>query len=321
MRFLLIWLFFSVGFAQTFTGTYTLVDELNAFTYTLKLIENPDQSLTGNFMFDTSPTMITGNVISAGMAEATLQDETASSLDFSLQLNEPQITLKTMDTGDEIVLTRESSDTPQLVQIQISAQPLEEGSDPFGDDPKFNECMQVLEDENSDTQKIEECQSYLESVMGQTTIEEGIGSEDEFDAEELAYCQEFLADSAAVADDPDEASYCQSYIATYGNQTSTTPAIQDANNPLGATSTNPFSGTFQGNDIALMLQGDGSYTGTLEFQGKSYPVKASAEGNILNGIFNVNGTDFEFVATLQDMTLTLESGGQSYPMLKEPASN
>jgi hypothetical protein len=220
------------------------------------------------------------------------------------------------------VLTRESSDVPELVQIQVSAQPLED-SEPLSNDPKFNECLTLLENESSDTQKIEECQSYLESVMGQTTIEEGTGSEDEFDAEELAYCQEFLADSAAVADDPDEASYCQSYIATYGNQAITTPTTSgtaDSNNPL-TSSTNSFAGTFRGNDIALILQGDGSYTGTLEFQGKSYPVKASSEGNILKGTFNVNGTDFEFVATLQDMTLTLESGNQSYPMLKDPASN
>lgn len=317
MRFLLLCLLFGVSFAQSFTGTYTLIDELNAFTYTLKLIENPDQSLSGNFMFDTSPTMIAGKVTSAGMATATLQDETGSTLAFNLQLNEPHITLKTIDTGDEIVLTRESSDVPELVQVEVSAQPLED-SDPFSNDPKFNECMTILEDENSEAQKIEACQTYIESVVG--TTEEGIGTEDEFDAEEVAYCQEFLADSEAVAEDPDEASYCKSYIATYGNQTGTTPLAQDSNNPLNTPAINPFSGTFRGKDIALILQGDGNYTGTLEFQGKSYPTKATAQGNRLKGTFNVNGTDFEFVATLQEMTLTLESGGQSYSMLKDPAS-
>jgi hypothetical protein len=318
MKTLLLWLFFSLSLAQSFTGTYAVNDPASGTVFNLKLIENPDQTLTGNFLFDTTPTMISGKVTSLGMAEAIMQDETGGSFAFSLQLNEPQIILKATDTGDEIALTRESSEVPELIQIEVSSQPNEDTSanEPFSDDPKFNECMTLLEDKSSDTQKVADCQAYIESVMDQS-IEEGTGSEDEFDPEELAYCQEFLADSEAVAEDPDEASYCQSYITTFGQQTP-----QSTAEPIFTTSPlETFAGTFRGQDIALTLQGDGDYTGTLEFKGQSYPVKATAEGNNLKGTFNVNGTSFDFTAILEDTTLTLESAGEQYPMLKDPASN
>lgn len=328
MKVLFLCLFFSLSLAQSLTGTFVAKDPASGANFTLKLIENSDQTLTGNFVFDTIPVMVSGKLTAPGKAEATLLDESGG-FAFSLTLAEPQITLKATDTGDEIVLTRESSEVPTIEQIEVSAQTEDNLSESnteltdesFSDDPKFNECMAVLEDENSDTQKVEECQTYINSVLSQSTIEEGTGSEDEFDPEELAYCQEFLADSAAVTEDPDEATYCQSYVTAFGNQAEATTfsTSQNASNPLEK-STDPFSGTFRGKDIALSLQGTNSYTGTLEFQGKTYPVQANGQDNLLKGTFTVNDTDFEFTALLEGNTLTLESGGQSYPMLKDPAS-
>ena len=339
MKVLFLFLFFSLSLAQSFTGTFTANDPTSGASFTLKLLENPDQTLTGNFIFDTIPVMVSGQVIAPGQADATLLDE-AGGFAFTLTLAEPQITLRASDTGDEILLTRESSEAPTIEQIDVSTQALEGSTEEdstekdlggdisdedFSNDPKFQECMTVLEDENSDEQKLQECETYINSIMSQSTIEEGTGNEDEFDPEELAYCQEFLADVDAVSEDPDEANYCQSYLATFGNQSSTPPSMQfettplDTTNPL--TSVNVFAGTFRGQDIALMLQGESTYTGTLEFQGKTYPVKASSQENLLKGTFNVNGTDFEFTALLEGTTLILDSGNQSYPMLKDPASN
>ncbi len=333
MKVLFLFLFFSLSLAQSFTGTFIAKDATSGASFTLKLLENPDQTITGNFIFDTIPVMVSGKVIATGQADATLLDE-AGGFAFTLTLVEPQMTLKASDTGDEILLTRESSEAPTLVQIEVSTQAIEGNTDEdlgediseedFSNDPKFQECMTVLEDENSDQQKLQECQTYINSIMSQSTIEEGTGGEDEFDPEELAYCQEFLADADAVAEDPDETSYCQSYVATFGNQSSPTQPVtpdtsEGASNPLGPTNT-MFSGTFRGEDIALTLQGEGNYTGILEFQGKSYPVQASSQENLLKGTFNVNGTDFEFTALLEDITLTLDSGNKTYPMLKDPAS-
>ena len=333
MKVLFLCLFFSLSLAQSFTGTFIASDPTSGTSFTLKLLENPDQTLTGNLIFDTIPVMVSGKVTAPGQADATLLDETGG-FAFTLTLAEPQITLKATDTGDEIQLIRESSEAPTIEQIEVSTQAPEgtteedSGEDiseeDFSNDPKFQECMSILEDDNSDEQKVQDCQTYINSVLSQSTIEEGTGSEEEFDPEELAYCQEFLADATSAAEDPDEATYCQSYIATFGNQSSTPPSTQfettplDNTNPL--TSVNLFAATFRGQDIALTLQGNATYTGTLEFQGKTYPVNASSQDNLLKGTFNVNGTDFEFTALLEGTTLILDSGNQSYPMLKEPTN-
>lgn len=313
MKFLFWCLFFSLSLAQSFTGTYSVTDSTSGLTLKLKIIENPDQSLSGNFFFDTTPVMVSGKVTASGQANATLLDESGG-FAFTLTLTEPQIILKASDTGDEIVLTRESSDAPELLQIDVSApstseQQAQVTDTTFSDDSRFQECLAVIEDESSNPQKVSECQTYINSVLSQSNIEEGIGTEDAFDPEELSYCQEFLADAAAAKEDPDEASYCQSYVEKFATQTN------------GSTTTpTTFAGTFRGQDIALILQGEGPYTGTLEFQGKSYPVKASAQKNMLKGTFEVNGTNFEFTARLDGTALTLESGGQRYPMLKAPTN-
>ena len=328
MKILLFCLFFSVSLAQNLTGTYTMSDPSGS-SMTLKLIENPDKTLNGNLIFGDATVVLTGNNTGPGMASAFLQDEdTGNAFGFTLHLVEPQITLKANDTGDEIILSRESAEVPTLVQVTTGVQT--EGT--LANDPKLEECLKFLEDEQaaSDPQKVEGCQTYINSVLGSST---GDLSEEDFDPEELAYCREFLADATAVAEDPDEVTYCQDYINTYGNQnngnqndtnqpSSPEPSEEAQSNPLdtSATISDPFSGTFRGNDIALTLQGNGQYTGTLEFKGQSYPVQASSQGNILTGTFESNSSSFEFSATLQDTTLTLESAGQSYPMLKDPTS-
>jgi hypothetical protein len=329
MKALLLFLFLSTGLAQSLTGIYAVNDPSTGSSMTLKLIENPDKTLTGNLLFGDAPVALTGQITGPGMANAVLQDEeTGHSFAFTLHLIEAQITLKASETGDEIILTRESADVPTLVQPSAISQ--QEGT--LANDPKLEECLKFLEDEQvaNDQQKIEDCQAYVNSVLGQPSGDETLAA-DEFDAEELAYCQDFLADPASVAEDPDEASYCQDYVKTYDNQNGINPSSEPSvegtqSNPLDTSSNplepaDPFAGTFRGNDIALILKGSSPYIGTLEFKGQTYPVAATSQGNTLAGTFETNGSSFDFTATLQDTTLTLESAGQTYPMLKDPSSN
>jgi hypothetical protein len=328
VKFLLCFLFLGVGLAQSLTGTYTLNDTITGSSMTLKLIENADKTLTGNLVFGEAPVILSGQVTGEGMANAILHDEaTGDTFTFSVFLKEPQITLTASETGDEIILTRESAEAPTLVQPAADQPALNEpgttpSEDTLANDPKLEECLNLLEDDatTQDANVIEDCQSYVNSILGQPESDTALPG----DAEELAYCQEFLADAEAVAADPDEASYCQDYIKNYSdsNQETATsepvmPSLEDSSNQVEIA---PFAGVFKSNVMALTLQGDGDYTGTLEFKGKSYPVTASAQGNTLSGTFDSDGSSFDFSATLQDTTLTLESGGQSYTMLKDLSS-
>ena len=79
-----------------------------------------------------------------------------------------------------------------------------------------------------------------------------------------------------------------------------------------------FAGTFsgQGMTLALAPAPDG-YQGRLDFQGKSYPVTARAQGLRLAGTFSSGGQEFPFDATLSADLLTLGSGGASYLLLRQ----
>jgi len=91
-------------------------------------------------------------------------------------------------------------------------------------------------------------------------------------------------------------------------------------NPLAAAGGqgDPFTGNFTGNDISLQLQaGQGGYTGSLTFQGQSFPVQALAQGTQLQGAFTAGGQQYTFQAAVQGMSMTLVSGGNTHQLTRQ----
>ncbi|NOY22706.1 MAG: hypothetical protein GXO70_04220 [Acidobacteria bacterium] len=92
-----------------------------------------------------------------------------------------------------------------------------------------------------------------------------------------------------------------------------------AGNPLAKrTASDPLSGTYSGGGLKLTLNGSGgSYTGTLIYNGTSYPVSASGSGNQLKGVFRGSSDQFPFSGSLQGNTLAFLTGGTSYRLTKQ----
>lgn len=95
------------------------------------------------------------------------------------------------------------------------------------------------------------------------------------------------------------------------------PLAPSTTSPLGA---DPLAGSYQGQNISLTLTGAGTYTGELVFNGQAYPVQAVSNGQNITGNFSSNGSTFEFSATLTGTTLTLQSGGSSFVLEKNPGN-
>ena len=57
-------------------------------------------------------------------------------------------------------------------------------------------------------------------------------------------------------------------------------------------------------------------SGTLTMHDKRYPVAATGNGNKVTGTFESDGSQFEFSATLDSGTMSLESGGNTYTLKK-----
>jgi hypothetical protein len=329
----LFFLITSLSLAQSLSGTYTFQDDTGE-RITLTLEEKADGTFTGSLNFSGMQTPVQGEITGAGTATGNFVQEAGEdtpAFSFTLELKEPQLLFTAADTGDVLTLTRGSA-------ITTTTQPTEPSETTLPDDPKLQECQTFLESDEAatDTAKVQECQTYVQTVLG-TGDEGDEGSDIGVDAEELAYCQDFLADAEAVAEDPEEKLYCEDYIKTFGTaqpQTTPTETTQTTeNNPL--TTENPlnpggaenplttkldaFSGIYRGENIALTVQlANGQYTGTLDFNGQSYPVQASEQESKLIGTFQVNGSPYDFVFYLQDTFFTLESGGQTYNLMKQP---
>jgi hypothetical protein len=80
-----------------------------------------------------------------------------------------------------------------------------------------------------------------------------------------------------------------------------------------------FTGRFIGPGIQLELSGE-PLSGTLIFQGQSYPVTATENGEVLSGSFQAGDNSYAFTATLQGELLTLVSGGNSYSLQRETSN-
>ncbi len=83
-----------------------------------------------------------------------------------------------------------------------------------------------------------------------------------------------------------------------------------------ATPASPFSGSFKGDKLSMQIKSGtgGQCTGTIQLGGKSFPFFAQANGNKLDGIFQSGGDHFAFIATFDNGTITLTSGGTTYTL-------
>ncbi|MBI2927235.1 MAG: hypothetical protein HYY24_16195 [Verrucomicrobia bacterium] len=82
-----------------------------------------------------------------------------------------------------------------------------------------------------------------------------------------------------------------------------------------------FAGTFKGDELTVTLAASqGQYTGTIQMQDKKFFCTARETEGRLAGTFESERNPFEFTATLQGGTLTLQSGGTSYTLQKQVAA-
>ncbi|MCD8533996.1 MAG: hypothetical protein LR011_04060 [Verrucomicrobia bacterium] len=87
----------------------------------------------------------------------------------------------------------------------------------------------------------------------------------------------------------------------------------------GGSGPDRFARPFKGDNIALSLKGNQTYTGELQFRGTSYPVTAQADGNQLKGRFQMNdGRSFEFNGNLTGDSLSFVTGSTTYVLAGEP---
>ena len=100
-------------------------------------------------------------------------------------------------------------------------------------------------------------------------------------------------------------------------QTSGTP------NPLAPIpAPDPFAGTYSNDTLTLALEGgSGTYMGTMDLSGQTFPVQATANGNALSGTFSSSGATFAFTATLDGATLQFTSDGNAFTLTKEAPKN
>ncbi len=304
MRQLTVFILFVLSFslAQSLTGNYVFTDPDSGQSITLGLEQAQNNTFVGQLGFLGTSLELTGQVTGpgTGTGEFTpVNDEMTALGKVLIALQGDQLSLTFEDTGDELTLTREG------------ATPLPADNSGDGEDTIITDGEDTIITGDEDTIITDE---------GDTVMDE----------DEVAYCQDFLSDAESVTDDPEEEAYCKEVISASETQTplssdtttgTTTPNPLNpgtAQNPLTATA-DAFSGVYRGENIALTVQlANGQYTGTLEFNGQTYPVQGVTQENKLVGTFQANGSPFEFAFYAQDTFFTLESGGQNYNLMKQP---
>src|SRR5688500_15965060 len=78
-------------------------------------------------------------------------------------------------------------------------------------------------------------------------------------------------------------------------------------------------GEYTGPQVALKLRArtSGTYSGTLQVEGNTYPVQAKAAGvNRLDGTFTADAHPFRFTATLNGSELRLRTDGSEHVLTK-----
>lgn len=84
-----------------------------------------------------------------------------------------------------------------------------------------------------------------------------------------------------------------------------------------------YSGTFSGDGLKLRLAGvGGTYTGSMDFQGKTFPVVARQESSgLLRGTFDSGGKKFELTGVLDGDSMSLKSSNKTYLLQRQVTGN
>jgi hypothetical protein len=90
--------------------------------------------------------------------------------------------------------------------------------------------------------------------------------------------------------------------------------------------TDPVAGVWRSDEVRLTLKpanAAGTYAGSLEFGGKTYPVasRSSASGGSISGDFTANGSKFQFTARIEGDRLRFVTEGTEYVLAHEVAAN
>lgn len=120
------------------------------------------------------------------------------------------------------------------------------------------------------------------------------------------------------------------YSGTYSLRAERTPkaplppvaAERPAANPLGAAPAagEIAAGTYKDEKITLVLKGQGGeYTGTIKLGEQEFPLKARRTAEGLSGTFTAGDDAFEFKATADGTTLTVQTGGARYVLKRQAA--
>ncbi len=80
-----------------------------------------------------------------------------------------------------------------------------------------------------------------------------------------------------------------------------------------------FAGEYKNAEVSLQLAGSGDqYTGTLQYQGASLPVRARVRGNELEGTFRLETQEFAFRLKREGSAVVLTTDGTSYRLEDRP---
>jgi hypothetical protein len=92
-------------------------------------------------------------------------------------------------------------------------------------------------------------------------------------------------------------------------------AVAYAQNPLARP--DPFTGTFQGNQVTLEITGaQRQYSGWLTVQGNKFPVTGKAGNGNVTGVVQINGGSYSFTLTPTGAGLKLATEGAEYTLAR-----
>ena len=79
----------------------------------------------------------------------------------------------------------------------------------------------------------------------------------------------------------------------------------------------PLGGVWSDESLTLRLDGEGeAYSGTIEFDGRTFPTQATYDGASLDGSFESDGDEFFFQGRLDGELLVFETGGATYRLTR-----
>jgi hypothetical protein len=92
-----------------------------------------------------------------------------------------------------------------------------------------------------------------------------------------------------------------------------------ADNPLAKKPGSPFAGTYSGQGVTLQINADN--TGSLTFEGKTYPVTGKSDNAGFAGTFAVGQEKYDLQLVPDGKAMKLTTGGTTYALVKQEPTN